>query len=153
MDKIVSIVSGLLILAGSGALFVFAGEDVGANDPESILLCWSLILGMGLAYTVIHQEKYPTKVVSIVIISQMVLSIIFGGADSWGIVMADLIGSLIILGVIFTLLGPRLGKAITFVLSPIQKYLQSIGVKVSIHVTAGVIGFILACIKLGREFG
>ena len=147
MNKIVSIVLGLSILVGSGALFLSAGKDIGASDPKGILLCLGLVTGMGLAYTVMHQEKYPVKVVSIVFISQLIISRMFGG-DSWVGVLADSVGLLIIPGVIFTLLGPRLGRAITFVLSPIQKYLRSIGVKVSIHIIAGVIGFLLACILL-----
>ena len=56
--------------------------------------------------------------------------------------------TLIMLGVAFILSGPRLGQAITLSLSPIQKYLQGIGLRFSIHAIVGVVGFLFACVSL-----
>lgn len=147
MNRLFSYVLGLAILFSSGAVFYILGKNLKFGDPMLFPLSFGLIAAMGLAYTVMHQEKYPTKVVSIVYVCEILLFIIYGrdGAD---VVLVNTLVWLIILGVIFTLLGPRLGKAITFILSPIQKYFHSIGLKLSIHVIAGIIGFVITCIFL-----
>lgn len=144
MNKVVSVILGLLILIGSGALLFNMAKGLAFNDPRGILLYFGMIAATGLSYTVIHQERYPVKVVSIVYISTILLLIMFG-RDSSGTIIANSILLLSVPSLLFILLGSRLGKAITFILSPIQKYCQKIGLKLSTHVIAGIIGFTIAC--------
>lgn len=112
MNKIVSIVLGLLILVGSLVLLYEYSGTIAADDPKSILVFVGMVAAMGWSYQVIHQVKYPTKVVSIVLISELVLLIVFG-EDSLGRIVDISTVSLLIPGIVFTLGGPRLVKAAT----------------------------------------
>ena len=147
MNKLVSSILGWLILVGSGVLFVIIAKELKLGDAMELPLYFSLIAAMGGAYAVMHQQNYPIKVVSIVYIAEILLLIIFRG-DLGGLVLTESMSVLIILGVVFVLSGPRLGQAIALSLSPIQKYLQDIGLKLSIHTIVGVIGFVFACVSL-----
>ena len=139
MNRIASIILGLLILVGSVILYITILKKLEYDDNGLfILLSFSLIASIGWAYAVIHQEMYPKKAVSIIFIGEILLLIIFG-FDLGVEVFATSIIILAIPSLFSILLGPRFGKAITFILSPIQKYLQSIGLRVSIHVIAGII--------------
>ena len=138
---------GWLILVGSGVLFAILGKQTKLGDAIELPLYFSLIAAMGLAYTVMHQQKYPIKVISIVYISEILLLIMFRD-DLGGLVLTESMSALIILGVIFVLSGPRFGQAIAISLSPLQKYLQSIGLRLSIHVIVGILGFLFACVSL-----
>lgn len=107
MSKTVSYILGLSILVGSGLLFKLVGKDVETSSPEAALLCLGLIASMGLAHAVMHQGKYPVKAISIIIAAIVVISLMFGGA-AWELVLADLVGGLIVPGVIFILVGSTL---------------------------------------------
>lgn len=147
MNKLVSSILGWLILIASGVLFAIIADKLKVDEPMVLPLCFSLIAAMGWAYAVMHQQNYPSKVVSIVYIAEILLLIIFRD-DLGGLVLTQTMSALIILGLVFMLSGPRLGQAIALSLSPIQKYLQSIGLRLSIHVIVGIVGFILACVSL-----
>lgn len=147
MNKLVSYILGLLILVGSGVLFAIIAKELKLGDAMELPLYFSLIAAMGWAYAVMHQQKYPIKVISIVYIAEILLLIIFRG-DLGGLVLTNSMSTLIILGVVFILSGPRLGQAIAISLFPIQKYLQSIGLRLSIHVIVGIVGFLFACVSL-----
>ena len=137
---------GWPILIGSGVLFAMLAKGLKVGDAMELPVYFSLIAAIGWAYTVMHQQKYPIKVILIVYISEILLLIMFRG-DLGGLVLTESMSVLIILGVIFVLSGPRLGQAIAISLLPIQKYLQSIGLRLSIHVIVGIIGFLFACVS------
>lgn len=139
-------VLGILILFGSLSLSIVLGKRADTSSSEALIIYAGFIMAMGLAYTIIHREKYPLKVVLVVLVVEFILLKIFEDDARLWEVRVELIRYSTIAAMVFTLIGPTIGKAFTFILSPLQRYLQSIGLKFDIPVIAGIIGFIIGFI-------
>lgn len=151
MSKIVSIILGILILSGSWIVFRIYGDKVYYNSTELLLLYAGFIFSVGIAYTVIHQEKYPLSTVLTLLIVQFALLKLFEDSAPSGNIRGQLIMNTIIPAMMFALIGPKLGKAFAFILSPVQKYFSKIGLRFNIPIVTGIIGFVVGCILFGSE--
>ena len=147
MSKLVSLILGLLILIVSGVLFVILGKNIMVGDPLALPFYFGLIAALGWSYSVTHQQKYPIEAVSIVYIVETFLLIIFKD-DLGSRFIAQSMTPLMILGVIFIFSGPKLAKAITVSIAPLQKYFQNTGLNLSVPVIVGIAGFMLTCFAL-----
>ena len=149
MNRAVSKVLGLILLFSIYALILFL---ISTGVIINIFVFYStLIVSLGLAYSLIHIKKYPIQLVSVVLIVQFILYLIFREAINIGNINELMLSFDLVFGAIFVIVGPKIGEAFTFVLSPIQKYIYSIGLKFSIPVIAGILCFIISYISIRTE--
>ena len=147
MSRLVSLILGWLILIISGVLFMTLNNNMIVGDPLGLFVDFSLIAVMGWSYSVMYQQKYPIEAVSTVYIVETFLLIIFKDDLGEGFLIESMT-LFIVLGVIFIVLGPKLAKAITISVAPLQKYFQDIGLNLSVPVIVGIIGFAITCMCL-----
>ena len=147
MNKLASLILGWLILIVSGVVFATIGKNITVGDSSVLPFYFGLIATLGWSYSVMHQQKYPLEVVSIVYIIETFILIIFKD-DLGSQFIVESMTPLIILGVIFIVSGPKLAKGITISVAPLQKYFQDIGLNLSVPVIVGIIGFAFTCMCL-----
>lgn len=149
MSKIVSITSGILTLIGVWYFPFVVSADVPANNEIEILISLCLVtLGMGLAYSFLYQKNYPVQVILVILVVEFILYQIFGQRTQQIAFVARIYLINLLLGTVLVIFGSIIGKAVTFILSPVQKIFQSIGLNFSIPVTAGILSFIISFVLL-----
>lgn len=149
MNKIVSIILGILTLISVWYFFFVVSADVPANNEIEILISLCLVtLGMGLAYSFLHRKDYPVQVILVVLVVEFILYQIFGQGTQQITFRANILVINLLLGTVLVIFGSIIGKAVTFILSPVQKIFQSIGLNFSIPVTAGILSFIISFVLL-----
>lgn len=145
MNKIVSIILGILTLISVWYFFIIVSAD---SEIESLIFLGLLTLGMGLAYSFLHQKDYPVQVILVVLVVEFILYQIFGQGTRRIIFGANIILINLYSGTVLVIFGSIFSKAVTLILSPVQKFFQSIGLNFSIPVTAGILSFIISFVLL-----
>ena len=150
MNRAASIIVGLLILIGIWAgLFVLASSNI--DETTQIIFIYSIVLLQGLAYSLLHQKDYPIQVVLVVLVVEYILKRLEGQGVSRVLFDVLVFEVNLILGTIFAIFGPLVAKAFTFTLSPLQRFFNSIGLRMSIPVIAGILAFIISYTLLVTE--
>lgn len=140
MDKTVERIVGLSILIG----FWFSFMTIPFSDKISDEVFYlGTLLGLGLIYSLLHQKKYPVQVILVVIAVEFILKQLEGQGVSRVLFNFLVINVNLYLGTLFAVFGPHIAKVFTSVLSPLQRYFNSIGLKMSIPVIAGILAFII----------
>ena len=96
-----------------------------------------IILALGLSYSLAQKKNYPVQLVITAIVSAI---IVYHVKDGYYLNTISLIFLFTLLsGTFFVLAGDYGVRAFTFILFPFQKFLRSIGIRVSISIIAGVL--------------
>ena len=135
----------LLVLIWYSAFNPLLPESIVENPPVHVLL---VVLALGLSYSILHKKDYPVQAILTLLIAEYIVYRIkaedYYKTDSW-------IGfSTLRIGTLLVLAGERGANFFCFVLSPIQNFLRSIGIKVTIPVIAGIL--VIPIGLVGLEF-
>lgn len=150
MNKTVSRKLGVILLFSIYAvlLYLLSTSVIAVN----VFVFYSiLITSLGLTYSLIHLEKYPVQPVLVVLTVQFILYLIYKETTNIGNINELMLSIDMIFGGIFVIVGSKIGKAFTSILLPVQKYFHSIGLKFSIPVIAGIIGFLISYFLIKTE--
>lgn len=148
MNKIVSRIVGLLILIGVWVLFLTPRADTSNDQTDSYIFTYGIVLLWGLVYSLFYQKNYPVQVVLVVFAVELILVRLEGQGVERILFGVFILQINLFLGQIIAICGPLVDKGFTFALSPLQEFLNSIGLRMSIPVIAGIVILIVSYILI-----
>ena len=142
MGKAISIFFGVVALFGPWIYFFETSKDKEFQTEIFILVLIALVFA--LAYSLLHQQRYPIQTLAVVLVVEFLLLAIFGQNSYDRVIVGTyMYGVNMIGGSIFAILGPVMARGFTKVCLPLQTRLRKEGIRLSIPVVAGLIAFIV----------